>query len=488
MSKVLEPPSDAWSCPLQTLLDRLGTTPQGLPAADVARRLAIHGDNYLQDRPRQRAVTDFIRRFMNPMVLILLGAAGISALTRQQTSFIIIVLIMTLSITLDFIQEYRATAAVDRLHDRVALRVSALRDQAPRDILATELVPGDVIVLQAGNLVPADARLIEARDLLVNEALLTGELYPAKKCAADLPSRDAAGIIAPANAIFMGCSIVSGTAKALVVATGRTTQLGGIAGDLRNTPPPTALALGIRDFGMLIMRLTVLLVLFVLMVNLLFHRPLVESFLFALALAVGLTPELLPMVVSVTLARGAVRMAHKQVIVRRLSAVHDLGSMDVLCSDKTGTLTEARIKLVRGVDIEGNDSREVQRWAYINAAFETGLKSPLNDAILEANAGELTGWRKIDEVPFDFEQRRVSILAAYDTQRYLIVKGAPEDVLALADTWQQAHRTVRWTRRHAPRLMPRWSAWAPMGSVCWAWRGERWNQDRTMPPSRMRAN
>jgi Mg2+-importing ATPase len=346
MSKVLEPPSDAWSCPLQALLDQFGTTLQGLPAADAGRRLAIHGSNCLQDRPRRRAVTDFIQRFMNPMVLILLSAAGISALTRQQTSFIIIVLIVTLSLTIDFIQEYRATAAMDRLHDRVALRVSALRDQVPRDIPAAELVPGDVIVLQAGNLVPADARLIEARDLLVNEALLTGEPYPAEKCATDLSHRDAAGIVAPANAISMGCSVVSGTAKALVVATGRATQLGGIAGDLRNAPAPTAFALGIRDFGMLIMRLTVLLVLFVLMVNLLFHRPLVESFLFALALAVGLTPELLPMVVSVTLARGAVRMARKQVIVKRLSAVHDLGSMDVLCSDKTSTLTEARIKLV----------------------------------------------------------------------------------------------------------------------------------------------
>src|SRR6185312_8869047 len=185
-------------------------------------------------------------------------------------------------------------------------------------------------------------------------------------------------------------------------------------------------AVGIKDFGMLIVRLTVLLVLFVLLVNLLFERPLLESFLFALALAVGLTPELLPMVVSVTLARGALRMAHKDVIVKRLSAIHDFGSMDVLCSDKTGTLTEARIKLIREVDLTGAESRNVLQLAYINASFETGLKSPLDQAVLEARPIDLAGWRKLDEVPFDFERRRVSVLVERDGKRMLVVKGAPE--------------------------------------------------------------
>jgi Mg2+-importing ATPase len=236
----------------------------------------------------------------------------------------------------------------------------------------------------------------------------------------------------------MGSSVVSGTGKALIVATGRATRLGAIAHELRRAPPPTAFTLGIHDFGMLIVRLTVLLVLFVLLVNLLLERPLLESLLFALALAVGLTPELLPMIVSVTLAHGAIRMARKSVIVKRLAAIHDLGGMDVLCSDKTGTLTEARIRLIREVDPTGAESRDVLRLAYLNAAFETGLKSPLDVAIIEAEPLDLAGWTKLDEVPFDFQRRRVAVLLERDGARLLVVKGAPEDVLRLSARYQRA--------------------------------------------------
>ena len=225
--------------------------------------------------------------------------------------------------------------------------------------------------------------------------------------------------------------MVSGTAKALVLATGRQAQLGSIARSLQKPPPPTAFVLGIQDFGVMILRLTVFLVLFVLLVNLLFHRPLLQSFLFALALAVGLTPELMPMIVSVTLAHGALRMARKQVIVKRQSAIDDLGSVDVLCCDKTGTLTEAHIKLVREMDLGGRADAVLQM-AQLNAAFETGLKSPLDEAILAAGEVDLAAWRKIDEVPFDFERRRVSVLVEGGGRRLLIVKGAPEDVLRLA--------------------------------------------------------
>ena len=235
----------------------------------------------------------------------------------------------------------------------------------------------------------------------------------------------------------MGSSVVSGTAKALVLATGRKAQLGSIASALQKPPPPSAFSLGIQKFGLMIVQATVFLVLFVLLINLLFHRPLLESFLFALALAVGLTPELLPMIVSVTLSHGALRMSRKQVIVKRLSAIDDLGSMDVLCSDKTGTLTEAHIKLVREVDLYGQDSDTVMRMAQLNAAFETGLKSPLDEAILAAGTVDLASCRKIDEVPFDFERRRVSVLVEERGQRRIIVKGAPEDVVGLAARYQQ---------------------------------------------------
>jgi Mg2+-importing ATPase len=427
---------DFWSAPVATVLERLGTHAEGFSSAEAAARLTTQGPNRISDQPRRRLLLNFLARFRNPLILMLLAAAAVSAVTQDPTSFVIITTIVLLSVILDFVQEHRAEIAADKLRDRVALRVSVLRDGRVCDVAAAAIVAGDVVMLTAGDLVPADCRLVESKDLFVNEALLTGEAYPAEKLARDLTKDEAHDITAPPNAVFMGSSILSGTTRAVVVATGRDTRLGGIAGVLASAPPPTAFAVGIKDFGMLIVRLTVLLVLFVLLVNLLFARPLLESFLFALALAVGLTPELLPMVVSVTLARGALRMARKDVIVKRLSAIHDFGSMDVLCSDKTGTLTEARIKLIRQVDLTGAESRNVLQLAYINAAFETGLKSPLDQAILEAQPIDLAGWRKLDEVPFDFERRRVSVLVERDGKRMLVVKGAPEDVLKLASRYQ----------------------------------------------------
>jgi Mg2+-importing ATPase len=342
-----------------------------------------------------------------------------------------------MSVILDVMQERRAVNAAEHLREQVSLSAKTLRDGRPVDVPAAELVPGDVVLLAAGDLVPADSRLIEARDLYVDEALLTGESYPAEKDATPAAAGAPRETAFPSNLVFMGSSVVSGTAKALVVATGRNAQLGSIARSLQKPAPPTAFEVGIRDFGQMIAQLTVFLVLFVLLVNLLFHRPLLESFTFSLALAVGLTPELLPMIVSVTLAHGALRLSRKQVIVKRLSAIDDLGSMDVFCSDKTGTLTEARIKLVRELDLDGRDSGAVMQMAQLNAAFETGLKSPLDDAIQAAGKIDLTTWRKIDEVPFDFERRRVSVLVEGGGRRLIIVKGAPEDILGHAAHYEQ---------------------------------------------------
>jgi Mg2+-importing ATPase len=418
-----------WQAPLSETLASLRTSPAGLSAADAAARLAATGPNRIEAAPGHRWIAAILDRFRNPLMLVLLAAAAFSAVTHDPASFAIITTILLLSVLIDVVQEHQAEDAAAALRQRVALHVRVLRDGAERELPAADLVPGDVVMLAAGDLVPADCRLLAGRDLFVNQAALTGEPFPAEKSAEAAPPEDDP---APANAVFMGSSVVSGTARAIVVATGRATRLGGIAGALGKEPPPTAFALGIHRFGMLIVRLTVLMVLFVILANLLLGRPGLESFLFALALAVGLTPELLPMVVSVTLAHGAIRMSRRQVIVKRLSAIHDLGAMDVLCSDKTGTLTEARIRLVREVDIEGADSAEVLRWAEVNATFETGLKSPLDEAILAATPGDLEGWRKIDEVPFDFERRRVSVLAERDGHRFLVVKGAPEDMLRLS--------------------------------------------------------
>ncbi len=417
------------------------TLSPGLSSTEAAARLSQHGPNLIRPARRRAIALQFLARFRNPLVLILLAASGVSALTGDATGAFIIGLIVLMSVTLDFFQEYRADQAAQRLAARVAVTATVLRDGKPLEVPVVQLVPGDVVLLSAGDLVPADALVLEAKDLFLNQAQLTGEPYPVEK-RADPAAKLHSWAPEADNAVFMGSSVVGGSARALILRTGSATALGQTAVSLGKQPPPTAFERGTRQFGMLIMRLTLALVLFTLLVNVAFHRPLLESFLFAVALAVGLTPELLPMVVSVTLARGALRMAANKVIVKRLSAIQDMGSMDVLCTDKTGTLTEAKIRLERHVNARGQESRRVLELAYLNSFFESGLKSPLDDAILQHREIDVSGWRKIDEVPFDFERRRVSVLAERAGARTLAVKGAPEDILSLCTRYEDETGTA----------------------------------------------
>jgi Mg2+-importing ATPase len=431
-----EKESAFWQQSVPELLSHLSTTATGLTTNEAADRQRRIGPNVLRP-PRKRALfLQFLARFRNPLVIILLVASAVSAFTGDVTSFLIISTIVVLSVTLDFIQEHRAGRAAEQLRQSVAIRVQALRDNRSSDIPVAELVPGDVVLLAAGDLVPGDGRVLQAKDFFVNQALLTGESYPVEKVSHDL-SGDGQDMADAINSVFMGTSVVSGSATVLICRTGPNTALGEIADTLTVKAPPTSFEQGTQRFGLLIMRLTILLVLFVVLVNALFHRAWLESFLFAVALAVGLTPELLPMVVSVTLARGAMRMVAKKVIVKRLASIHNLGSMDVLCTDKTGTLTEAHIRLERHVDGLGRESRRVLELAYLNSFFETGLKSPMDDAILEHKEIDVTVWRKIDEVPFDFERRRVSVLVENGRSRLLAVKGAPEDILRLSTRYEE---------------------------------------------------
>jgi len=403
----------------------------GLTSAEARARLARYGPNVVAPHRPRRLALEFLARFRNPLVLLLLAASAVAALTGEVTSFGIIAVIVVLSVTLDFLQEHRAGRAAERLKASVAVRATVLRDGVACEIPVAELVPGDVVRLAAGDLVPADGRVLEARDFFVNQALLTGEPYPVEKHARASPDDDGA------SAVSMGTSVVSGTAVVEIERTGARTALGDIAATVSARAPVTAFEQGTQAFGLFVMRLTILLVLAVILVNAALRRPWLESFLFALALAVGLTPELLPMIVSVCLARGALRMAGKKVIVKRLAAIHDLGSMDVLCTDKTGTLTEARIHLAHHRDALGRESERVLFLAYLNSYFETGLKSPLDDAILaHAARPSVTAWRKIDEVPFDFERRRVSVLVDDGHTRLLVVKGAFEDMLRLSTRYE----------------------------------------------------
>jgi Mg2+-importing ATPase len=426
----------------------------GLSSKQAQDLLQQHGPNRLQQATQRALVLQFLAHFRNPLVIVLLAASALSALTGDASGALIIAVIVVMSVTLDFVQAHRAGQMADKLALQVAVTASVLRDGVAREVPVAELVPGDVVLLSAGNLVPADATLLEAKDFFVNQAQLTGEPFPIeKKLGTEGPqpvAPDASWELDASDRIYLGSSVVSGSARALIGRTGSTTAIGQIAVDLNKAAPPTAFEVGTRQFGMLIMRLTVLLVLFTLLVNVALHRPLLESFLFAVALAVGLTPELLPMVVSVTLTRGALRMAALNVIVKRPSAIQDMGAMDVLCTDKTGTLTEAHIRLEKHLDAQGQPSERLLQLAYLNSYFESGLKSPLDDAILQHTEVDVSGWTKIDEVPFDFERRRVSVLlesaagnpsssaAGQATGRQLVVKGAPEDIITLCTHYEDA--------------------------------------------------
>ena len=425
-----------WLKPLAESRAELATDAAGLSSAEARTRLAKFGPNLFRDHKEQPLWLQFISRFKNPLIILLLVASAISAFTGEMTNFVIITLMVLFSVTLDFIQEHRAGKAAESLRKTVSVRARVIRDGNSMEVPVTEVVPGDLVVLSAGDMVPADGLVLEAGDLFVKQALLTGESYPVEK-RPGAAAADATELQDAANAVFMGTTVISGSARIRVVKTGTGTAIGAIADSLSRQPPPTAFEIGTHRFGLLIMRLTILLVLFVLLVNAFMHKPWLESFLFAVALAVGLTPELLPMVVSVTLSRGALLMAKKRVIVKRLTSITDLGSMDVLCTDKTGTLTEAKIRLEQHVDPQGKPSERVLELAYLNSFFETGLKSPLDDAILAHENIDVSAWKKIDEVPFDFERRRVSVLLDKGNGRVLVVKGAAEEIIGLCTRYEE---------------------------------------------------
>ena len=443
------PPPRFWQSPIEALP---GPRPwsRGLTQAEASERYEKFGPNDVlaeRARPLWRAVVD---RFSNPLILILLFASALSAWTGDVLSFAIIVAIVLLSVVLDVVQQRRAENAVDALRRSVGLKATVVRDGTEAELPVERLIPGDVVRLSAGDIVPADCRLLEAASLYVNQSLLTGEPYPVAKDAAATAASDS-----PAealNAVFAGTSVISGSATALVCETGRRTELGAVARSLTARRPRDAFERGIQDFGLLMMRLTIFLVLFVLAANTLFDRPWLESLIFALALAVGLTPELLPMVFTVTLANGARRLAERRVIVKRLASIHDLGAMDVLCTDKTGTLTQADVAVAHHVDAEGTPSARVFELAYLNSTLASGIASPLDRAVVAHENLPDSGWSKVDECPFDFERRRVSVLLEKNGDRLLVVKGAPEDILSLSTRLEQANGATgpmdeAWARR-----------------------------------------
>jgi len=431
-----EPLDLFWSTALADVLQRLETTRQGLTIPDAKRRLDRDGPNVLQPRRRSGELILLLGQFKSPLILILLFAASLSFFVHDSADTLIILAIVFASGMLGFWQERGAAHAVDKLLAVVQVKATALRDGAQQELPVAEVVPGDVVFLSAGKSIPGDCLVLESKDLYLDEATLTGETYPVAK---------KAGTIAPdaplgqrTNTLFMGTHVVSGSAVAVVVRTGTTTEFGKVAERLRLRSPETEFERGVRRFGYLLMEVTLVLVIAIFAINVYFHRPVLEAFIFSLAVAVGLTPQLLPAIISINLAHGAKRMAVGKVIVRRLSSIENFGSMNVLCCDKTGTLTEGAVRVRSALDLEGQESEEVLRFAYLNAFFETGLVNPIDEAIRTHRQFDLGGCTKLDELPYDFIRKRLSVLVADHDRHVMVTKGALAEVLAVCSTAKTA--------------------------------------------------
>lgn len=428
MAEAGRPYTQFWDAALADLLRALDASPAGLTKEQAAARLRRYGANTLAPERRLRELFKLLRLLGNPLILILLAASTIALALGDRIGGLIIIAIVLLSVLLNFAMEFRARRAVAAIRKQVATTASVRRGGEEREVPAVELVPGDVVVLNAGDLIPADARLIEAKDLHVRESALTGESLPVEKSAAPLPA-GTHGLTDATNSVFFGTAVQSGIGVAVVVRTGAATEFGAIGRRLAERAPETEFDRGIRRFGTMIMRITFVLVLFVLLVNVLLRRPVLESFLFAVALAVGMTPELMPMIITVTLAQAARRMTRKKVLVKQLAAIEDFGSIEILCSDKTGTLTEGEIVLDRHVDIDGNDDEKVLELIYVNSRLQAGIRSPLDDAVLRHEPRSLDDYRKVDEIPFDFNRRRLSVVVAHGGEHLLIAKGESESMM-----------------------------------------------------------
>jgi P-type Mg2+ transporter len=426
-----------WNVPMATLFSLTASSASGLTGTEARRRLDLLGANDPTARSRFGPLTELLRLLLNPLVLILLVASVVSAMVGDRIGSVIVIAIVLISVALDFFQTYRSQAAAERLAKLVATTASVWRDGKLAEVPFHALVPGDVIQLTAGDLVPADCRIISCRFLSINQAALTGESLPTDKDDGDL-AQSTSDPAEAANAAFLGSSIVSGTGEALVVNTGPNTELGHIGRSLRDKPPVTEFEHGMHDFANLIARTVVLLVLFVFLVNAWFGRNALESFLFAVALAVGLTPEFMPMIVTVTLAEGALRMAKKRVIVRHLPAIQNFGAIDILCSDKTGTLTRGNVQVARVINPLSTNADGVAELACLNSALETGLSNALDVAIRQLpEVAYAKGFEKVDELPFDFVRRRASVVARGKAGQILLVtKGAPESVLPICHSYQ----------------------------------------------------
>ncbi|MHC5894998.1 magnesium-translocating P-type ATPase [Nostoc sp.] len=432
--------STFWSLSTDQVLQQTHSTTAGLSRQDAKQRLSEFGANSLKQKHKSSAWMLLLNQFKSPIILILIFAAVLSIFLKDAADAIIILTIVFISGLLGFWQERGASNAVEKLLALVQVKATVLRDGQSQEIPNEEVVRGDIVLLSAGKNIPGDCLVLESKDLSVNEAALTGETYPVDKLSGVLPAET--GLGQRTNSLYMGTNVISGTASSVVVHTGKETEFGKVSERLKLRPPETEFERGLSKFGYFLMEVTLILVVLIFVANVYLHRPVLESFMFSLALAVGLTPQLLPAIVSVNLARGAKKMAKKQVIVKRLPAIENFGSMNVFCTDKTGTLTEGEVKIHSAVDVDGKESvgvdspqaNRVLLYAYLNAASESGYVNPIDAAIREYKTFDISGYQKLDEVPYDFNRKRLSILFKKESTHLIITKGALKNILDVCST------------------------------------------------------
>ena len=420
-------PQSFWSLSPTDLFSQLQATASGLTTDDAQKRLTSYGANRLKPLKRSDAFALLVAQFKSPIILILVFATGLSLFLHNVVDASIILTIVIISGLLGFWQEHSASNAIEKLLAIVQIKAAVLRDGKEQEIPVEEIVPGDIVILNAGDIVPGDCLLLESKDVFVDEAMLTGETFPVEKAVSVLPDNTA--LAQRTNTVWMGTHIVSGTSKALVTLTGKNTEFGKVSERLKLKAPETEFEHGIRKFGYFLGEVTLILVVIIFAINVYLHRPVLDSFLFSLALAVGLTPQLLPAIISINLAHGAKKMAQKKVIVKRLASIENFGSMNVICSDKTGTLTEGIVKVESALDVNGDVSEKAFLFSYINASYQTGFTNPIDEAIRNHHTVDLTEYLKKDEIPYDFIRKRLSISVTHGDSHLMVTKGALTNIL-----------------------------------------------------------
>ncbi len=421
--------SSFWQYPVSDVMQSLQTRENGLTSAEAARRVLANRDKKKALPPLLQDIWLYLNQFRSPLTLLLVAAVILSALLGETSDVFIILFILLATGTMSFIQERHAGKAVEALRSIIKTRVKVIRQGMEEMVFSEAVAPGDLLIFSAGDIIPADCLLLEEKDLHINEATLTGETFPAEKALGTVSVET--GISKRTNTLFEGTNVVSGSGKAVAVLTGKATVFGNIAASLSKPPEETAFETGIRKFGFLLMQITIVLAVIILVVNIYFGRPLIDSLLFGLALAVGMAPELLPAIMTIAMSAGAKRMAEKKVIVKKLSSIQNLGEVNLFCSDKTGTLTEGVLTVSSIIGIEGKENDFCRKLAFLNASFETGFSNPMDDALRSLTGMSLDGYTKEDEIPYDFIRKRLSVTVNNGKDSQLITKGAVDNILSI---------------------------------------------------------